>query len=188
MSEPVKSQISDRKIMAQTKIEEIGGKRHFSMTLPSGREVKAVFSSGGVIKWCAAVNAEIEADEQEERARQKKLWQERKAAPTAEPGLTMTFPSLPAATAAGTSSSTPAAPGSLSDPLAFLDAALRQAETEELHWRGAALSATANWEKAKADLLKWRAIAESLHKAPPLPDSNYLKIPAGTTLTTDEDD
>ena len=165
------SELPDAEIMKRTAVAKNGDRMQLSMELPSGRKLESEWfqesaKTKGVMAWCAAVNDGIRADAAEQRAKDKREWEERKrhssgSAPSVMPPSTTAGGSLGAG---GPSISAVLASSSL-DPRAFLDATLKQAEEEEIQWRMKAQATQAAWEKAKQTLAQWKSICGAFNNA-----------------------
>lgn len=166
-------EISDKQVMNATKVEAqaASGRIRFITTLPSGRElssewIKESNKTQGVLKWCEAVRGAIVGDAEEEAAKTRRRLREQQQATSApalpaELALPSISPSL-LGQRGSTGLATPAGQTLSSDPTAFLEQALAQAEQTEAFWRGEALKANANHSAAVAALQKWRQIKASL--------------------------
>lgn len=169
------NEISDKAIMAGTSVEAqpSSGRIRFVTKLPSGRALESEWvqesdKTKGVLRWCEAVKAEIVADSAAaEEERKQKVLTARKSrkvlapAPTAEQVSPLIFPSV-VEPSAGTASDTTAAPNLVSDPSAFLDGSLKNAEAAEQYWREQFERAERELGKASANLKKWKLIKEAL--------------------------
>ena len=165
------SELPDAEIMKRTAVAKNGDRMQLSMELPSGRRLESEWfqesaKTKGVMAWCAAVNDGIRADAAEQRAKDKRAWEERKRR-SSENALSAT-PLLTIADgnsgAGGQNTSVGLASSSL-DPRAFLDATLKQAEEEEIQWRIKAQATQAAWEKAKQTLAQWKSICGAFNNA-----------------------
>lgn len=175
MTDFSKSEKSDKEILAMTEVETqaASGRMRFTTTLPSGRKLESDWfqessKTRWLLKWCGAVNEEIRRDAEEERAKLKRrvLEQRNQQALAGVPSAGLGSDGMPHFPTTSTESSTSAAPGLVSDPLAFLNQALDLAEKEAQRARQAAEQANKMLERAETNLKKWKAAHASLNIAP----------------------